>query len=101
MVFFAVPVFAQDFTINRFHADIAVNEDSSFLVKETIDVEFHQSKHGIYREIPFKYVDDLGNKIKTPLDVLSVTDSTGRNGNIRSKEGRCCLYKNRGPENLC
>jgi uncharacterized membrane protein YgcG len=73
-----IPVFAQDFTINRFHADITISEDSSFLVKETIDVEFHQSKHGIYREIPFKYVDDLGNKIRTPLDVLSVTDSTGK-----------------------
>ena len=69
---------AQDFTINRFHADITISEDSSFLVKETIDVEFHRSKHGIYREIPFKYADDLGNKIKTPLDVLSVTDSAGK-----------------------
>ena len=75
---FPVPVSAQDFTINRFHSDITISEDSSFLVKETIDVEFHQSKHGIYREIPFKYVDDLGNKIRTPLDVLSVTDSTGK-----------------------
>ncbi len=71
-------VFAQDFTINRFHADISINEDSSFLVKETIDVEFHRSKHGIYREIPFKYVDDFGKTIKIPLDVLSVTDSAGR-----------------------
>ncbi len=71
-------VSAQDFTINKFHADITISEDSSFLVKETIDVEYHQSKHGIYREIPVKYVDDLGNKIRTPLDVLSVTDSTAK-----------------------
>ena len=78
LLLFPIPVSAQDFTINRFHADITINEDSSFLVKETIDVEFHQSKHGIYREIPFKYVDDLGNKIRTPLDVLSVTDSTAK-----------------------
>lgn len=75
---FPISVSAQDFTINKFHADITINEDSSFLVKETIDVEFHQSKHGIYREIPFKYADDLGNKIKTPLDVLSVIDNTGK-----------------------
>lgn len=68
----------QDFTINKFHSSIAISEDSSFTVKETIDVEFHRPRHGIYREIPFKYTDDLGKTIKTPLDVLSVTDNSGK-----------------------
>lgn len=73
----AQPVSAQDFTINRFHSDITVNEDSSFIVKETINVEFHMQKHGIYREIPFRYTNELGDTHKTPLDVLAVTDETG------------------------
>lgn len=43
---------AQDFTINDFNVNIVIDKDSSFTVKETITVEFHRPKHGIYREIP-------------------------------------------------
>ena len=68
---------AQDFTINEFHSDITVNEDSSFIVKEVINVNFHRSKHGIYREIPFRYKDELGNTVTTPLKVISVTNGAG------------------------
>jgi LemA protein len=78
LLLFPATAFAQDFTINRFHSDITVNEDSSITVRETILVRFHTSKHGIYREIPFKYTDERGNTIKTPLRVLSVTDHTGK-----------------------
>jgi len=78
--------YAQDFTINKFHADISINEDSSFAVKEIIDVEFHRLKHGIYREIPFKYIDERGNTIKTPLEVLSVTDESGNEWKYKTKK---------------
>lgn len=76
--FFASPVFAQYFTINKFHSDIMIHEDSSFIVKETIDVDFHRPRHGIYREIPFKYRDELDKTIVTPINVISVTDESGR-----------------------
>lgn len=72
---FAALAFAQDFTINKFHSDITVNEDSSFIVRETINVEFHMQKHGIYREIPYKYMNELGKTLRTPLEVMSVTDA--------------------------
>ncbi len=75
---FSSPAFAQYFTINKFHSDILINQDSSIIVKEKIDVEFHQSRHGIYREIPFKYRDEFGKVIKTPTRVLSVTDESGK-----------------------
>src|SRR3972149_10874261 len=78
LILFSSPAFAQYFTINRFHSDIMINEDSSIIVKETIDVEFHQQRHGIYREIPFKYRDDFGKVITTPTRVLSVTDGSGK-----------------------
>jgi uncharacterized membrane protein len=55
-----------------------IDEDSSVIVKETIDVAFHQSRHGIYREIPFKYRDEFGKMIMTPTRVLSVTDESGK-----------------------
>jgi hypothetical protein len=41
-------------------------------------VKFHRSRHGIYREIPFKYRDDFGKIMETPMEVLSVTDGSGK-----------------------
>lgn len=83
IIFFALiilscPVYAADSVINRFHSDIAIYEDSSFIVKETIEVEFFRPRHGIYREVPFKYIDELARTIKTPTRVISVTDSSGK-----------------------
>ena len=78
LILFISPAFAQYFTIDKFHSDIMIDEDSSLIVKETIDVEFHQPRHGIYREIPFKYRDDFGKVITTPTKVLSVTDESGK-----------------------
>lgn len=68
---------AQDFTITSFNSEITVNEDSSILVRETIDVYFTMSKHGIYREIPYMFKDDLGGTVITPLKVVSVRNQTG------------------------
>ena len=78
LILFISSALAQHFTINKFHSDVMIGEDSSVIVKETIDVEFHQPRHGIYREIPFKYRDDFGKVITTPTKVLSVTDGSGK-----------------------
>ena len=78
LIFLVSPALAQYFTIEKFHSDIMIQEDSSVIVKETIDVEFHQSRHGIYREIPFKYRDEFGKVITTPMRVLSVEDESGK-----------------------
>jgi len=72
------PGSAQHFTIRKFHSDILIHEDSSVIVKERIEVEFHQSKRGIYREIPFRYRDEFGKEIITPLTIISVTDDSER-----------------------
>jgi uncharacterized membrane protein YgcG len=69
---------AQDFTITDFNASILINEDSSFTVRETIAVEFHRPRHGIYREIPCVYSDGKGGTVRTPTRILSVTDGAGR-----------------------
>ncbi|MFX4263267.1 DUF2207 domain-containing protein [Pelotomaculum propionicicum] len=82
--------YAQDYTITNFSSEITVSEDSSIMVRETIDVYFPVSKHGIYREIPYKFKDDLGGAVITPLKVVSVRNQTGaawkyqvnKNGNI-------------------
>ncbi|MBI5075326.1 MAG: DUF2207 domain-containing protein [Nitrospirae bacterium] len=68
---------AQDFTINDFDVFIAIKEDSSFMVRETLTAEFHSPRHGIYRDIPYIYTDSTGGTMKTPIDILSVTDGSG------------------------
>jgi uncharacterized membrane protein len=74
------------FTINSYHSDISIDQNSSFIVKETIQVTFHRPRHGIYRQIPFKYRNELGQVVKTPTNILSVTDESGRG--LRYEVGR-------------
>ena len=81
-------VFAQFFTIEKFHSDITIQPDASFTVTERVDVNFSQPRHGIYRDIPVRYRDDLGHTIKTPTHVLSVTDESGKKRKAKtSKKG--------------
>jgi uncharacterized membrane protein len=88
LILFVSPSFAQYFTINRYHSDIMVDRDSSFVVKETIEVTFHRPRHGIYRELPFKYREELGPVIKTPTRVHSVKDGSGKEWKYKvSKRG--------------
>jgi len=80
--------FAQFFTIEKFHSDITIQPDASFTVTERVDVNFSQPRHGIYRDIPVRYRDDLGHTIKTPTHVLSVTDESGKKRKAKtSKKG--------------
>ena len=72
------PSFAQYFTIQKFHSEITVREDSSFVVEETIEVKFERPRHGIFRDIPYQYRNELGKRIKTPTTILSVTDQAGK-----------------------
>ena len=91
---------AQDFTITKFHTDITIYKDSSLLVQETLLVNFHESRHGIFREIPFKYTDERGNPIKTPLHVQSVTDQAGTQRKFRvSKKGNVVNIRIGDPKN--
>lgn len=69
---------AEEFTINRFHSDITIHEDASVIVTETIEVTFHESRRGIYREIPVRYQTDYGETMRMPIDVAEVTDENGR-----------------------
>ena len=71
---------AEYFTIGSYHSDIVVHRDSSVTVTETIETFFSSRRHGIYRDIPFRYTDELGKKTTAPVRIVSVTDQfhTGR-----------------------
>ncbi len=81
----AYPLSAQSryYTVDSFHSEIAVDTDGSITVEETLEVNFHHQRHGIFREIPYKYRDASGDMIRTPLEVISVKDKSGKSWEYR------------------
>ena len=67
---------AQEYLIQSFDSNIALQKDTSLLVTETLDVNFSASKHGIFRNIPVTY-SAKGKTIRAKLDVISVTNKNG------------------------
>ena len=87
----AVPARAADtgWTIEDFHADIAIERDASLSITETIMVDFDGlQKHGIFRDIPVVYDYDQRHYQVYLVTVESVTNAreapwtytTSRNG---------------------
>jgi uncharacterized membrane protein YgcG len=68
---------AEAFVIESFQSYIVVHEDASIVVTENLRVRFSRERHGIYREIPFKYRTELGETMRMPITVLSVADENG------------------------
>lgn len=65
--------------ITNFGADIRVSQDAKLSVTETIDVDFGGlSRHGIYREIPLAYQDNLGQSYRLRFKLIGVTDASGK-----------------------
>ena len=66
------------YTIDRFDARIAVQQDASIQVTETITATFVGSYNGIYRTIPVTYRTPQGLNWTLGLSLQSATDSEGR-----------------------
>ena len=56
----AAPAMAYSYTTDLYKVDIAVSEDNTYDITETIDVYFDTPKHGIYRYIPTGGNSDMG-----------------------------------------
>src|SRR5438067_9374471 len=68
----------EGWTIDNFHAEIAIQRDASLQISEQIDVDFGaQQKHGIFRDIPVEYAYDDKHHRVYRLDVMSITDAIG------------------------
>ncbi|MDD2232174.1 MAG: DUF2207 domain-containing protein [Sphaerochaetaceae bacterium] len=48
---------ASDYSIHSYEADIKVQRNAVLSIAETIDAEFYDPMHGIYREIPVGYLN--------------------------------------------
>jgi len=77
-LFFPGSVFAQSegYKVDSFKSQIEINQDASITVKETIDIDFNESRHGIFRVIPVTY-SIKGKTLNSRLNVLSITDEKG------------------------
>lgn len=86
-IFLQSPVFAQsstsngDFEVSKYDSDISISE-SKVTVKETINVNFPDSRHGIFRYIPeiYQYVGKDGKKSSSRL-VVKINEVTDERGN--------------------
>lgn len=89
-IFLSITAYAEK--IANFTSGIYVTDNGTILVTEDIEYDFqHAYRHGIYREIPFKY--DYGYKRLTiDLDVEGVTDFKG--GTYKYKVSKQGSYVN-------
>jgi uncharacterized membrane protein YgcG len=58
-----------------YHSDIRVQQDASLLVRETIRVRSAgaQIRHGIHRDFPTRYKDQLGNHYVVKFEIVEVS----------------------------
>ena len=75
--FFVLPGFAAAEQIESFVADIAVNQDGSMVVEETIRYDFERAeRHGIFRHIPLAHPQSAGSFYQdrvVEIDQLEIT----------------------------
>lgn len=70
---------AQAWEIQSFEADLAVREDGTLDVTETIEADFRlEKRHGIYRDIPLTTEDRLGVKRSIRVHFKGAFDDQGR-----------------------
>lgn len=89
-----IPGFSQDFTVESYTVDVAINEAGYFEVTETYDVDFAVYKHGIYRDIQTTYdlLTEYGSTEKRKIRITDVEvpghmfEASGRIG--QNIEGR-------------
>jgi uncharacterized membrane protein YgcG len=77
------------YVIRSFDSQLTVEADSTLLVRERIEVEFSEPRHGIFRTIPVRYSDPRGYAYSLDLRLLEVTDAAGApHQAVMSNEGR-------------
>lgn len=89
-LFFILTLNVRAEEIISFDADIVINDDASVRVVETILYDFGDiQKHGIYRDIPVKYVSATRDNRDIAITDVTVQDSFGAPHEFAiSREGR-------------
>ena len=67
-----------DWTIDSFHADIAIGANGTLAIVETIAVDFDGlAKHGIFRDVPTRYTFDADHDRRYDVRFTSVSSADG------------------------
>lgn len=83
-----INISAQGYTIQDYEVNIAIRQDGSLDISETIDLTFNEQRRGIKRDVP-KKIEVNDKMIRIPLSNVKVTDweykiiSEGNNNVIR------------------
>lgn len=86
----------EEWQINRFDVQMKLNRNGELYVQETINADFGElEKHGIFRDIPFKYLNSLFHRRDIEIDVEKVAvdgqaakfEAYESDGNLRIKIG--------------
>ncbi len=86
-VILLVPSWAKAEEINSFDVTARIQENGSVQVSEKIEYDFGQEeRHGIFRNIPYKYTNSLGN-FTIGISKISVTDESGQKLNFTTSKG--------------
>jgi hypothetical protein len=93
--------------ISRFASDITIGRDASLMISETIEVvaEGRDIRRGIYRDLPTRFEDRLGNQITVAYEILAIErdgrsesfDVEGLSNGIRIRIGRADQFLDQGP----
>ncbi|MCK5832910.1 DUF2207 domain-containing protein [bacterium] len=77
---------ANAYLIESFHSDIEMFTNSSYEVEERIEVNFgNEQRHGIYRDIVYKYRLPM-RTYRVLVNILDVTDDSGNEYDIKVKK---------------
>ncbi len=87
---------SSEWIIHNFSSDIQIESSGEVNVSEKISAEFFVQKHGIYRDIPYKYTNKDGSKYYTEITNIKVPNHTYS----VSKEGDFVRIKIGDPDKL-
>src|SRR3979411_3029608 len=82
------PVSARELKIQKFSAEIFVQQDSALNVTETIEANFIGSWHGLYRSIPVEYVTPQGFNYSLCVGSAGAPDAAGQPLKVESSRDR-------------
>jgi uncharacterized membrane protein len=91
---FASAASARELKIEKFSAEILIQQDASLEVNETIDVNFIGAWHGLYRTIPVEYVTPQGFNYSLFVKLEEATDAAGQPLKVESsRQGHNLKWK--------
>lgn len=86
--------YGYEYTIDKYHVDVVVNEDRTFDITEEIEANFRVEKHGIFRSIPvhgeLARQDGSESKYRARISNIKVSEkytTSYEEGNLKIKIG--------------